>query len=180
MKQVKLEQGQLDHGDFVDMQVTQLKKLLFQEDIQFDSKDAIVDMGGGSGCFAARLTDLTPKICVYDTDGNALGGCDRDLVLPVCSDALNPKIEDDVKLVCFNLILHHLVDGTEKEIRGMQTKALSFWSKRYLFVYEYCYESFIDGLSGKLIYWITKSKCLSFLCKLVSFFISSFLIIYDV
>ena len=64
MKQVKLEQGQLDHGGFVEMQV---KQLLSQEDIQFDSEDAIVDMGGGS-----RFRSKKGWIDLFESQGIAL------------------------------------------------------------------------------------------------------------
>jgi hypothetical protein len=78
-------------------------------------------------------------------------------------DALQPDKKNDEALVCFNLILHHLVATSENETLALQTRAISNWrqSGTKVFVNEYIYESWFGDFSGWLIYQITKSKFLS-------------------
>ena len=76
----------------------------------------------------------------------------------------------DEEIVCFNLILHHLVGSSEESTRALQVQALGNWSADNIkvFVNEYIYESWLDDVSGKLIYMITKSRVLSFIGNLVA------------
>lgn len=131
-----------------------------------DHEGAIVDVGGGLGYFAASLSDhLKMKARVVDSDEDSIAACKRihSGLEAFAEDALAPTFRGDEKVVCFNLILHHLVAGNEKGTRELQQKALKHWAGRakFIFVNEYVYESFLGNLSGRLIFEITKSKPLS-------------------
>jgi hypothetical protein len=91
-------------------------------------------------------------------------------------DALQPQIEGDEAVVCFNLILHHLVGKTETGTRAMQLRALRAWRDRdvRLFVNEYIYQSFVGGISPRLIYEITSSAVLSAVGKFAARWIPAF------
>lgn len=90
-------------------------------------------------------------------------------------DALDPVKNEDDGVVCFNLILHHLVGGTEKATLELQAKAISVWKgiSAKIYVNEYIYESWFNNFSGWLIYQITKSAFLSSIGKRISYFIPS-------
>ena len=45
----------------------------------------------------------------------------------ICGDALKPAITGDENIVCFNLILHHLVGATETQTYKMQGDVLFVW-----------------------------------------------------
>ena len=91
-------------------------------------------------------------------------------------DAINYVPKGDEVVVCFNLILHHLVANSEKKTKSLQASALRTWKSksRRLFVNEYIYESYIPNISGWLIYQITSSLVLSAIGKMVSKIIPSF------
>lgn len=128
----------------------------------------VVDVGGGCGFFARRLQQLTARrVRVMDMDPASVQACHDAGVEAMRGDALAPLPSGDEEVVSFNLILHHLVADTEAETRALQVKALRAWHghTQALFVNEYIYESFIDRLSGWLIFQITKSRVLSALGK---------------
>ena len=60
-------------------------------------------------------------------------------------NALSPDIKGDEDIVCFNLILHHLIGATEKETRELQKKTIRLWRDRvqYIFINEYIYDSYV-------------------------------------
>jgi hypothetical protein len=88
----------------------------------------------------------------------------------VQGDALSPSLVGDEDVVCFNMILHHLVGASEAATLELQRKALGLWrgKARAVFVDEYIYGSFFGEISGWLIYQITKSPTLSFVGRMVS------------
>lgn len=137
----------------------------------------VVDVGGGCGFFARRLQQLTARpVRVIDMDPASVRACHEAGVHATRGDALAPIAAGDEEVASFNLILHHLVAGSEAETRALQVRALSAWHGRAqaLFVNEYIYESFIARLSGWLIFRITKSRVLSALGKVVAKVVPAF------
>jgi hypothetical protein len=137
-------------------------------------KSSIVDVGGGYGYFARELNKKTGLLITiidsHEPSINAVRDINHASIQAVHGDALSPNISANEGVICFNLILHHLIGSTEKESRALQKKALLAWGKniKCVFINEYIYESFIGDASGRLIYYITKSKLLSFIGKIVS------------
>jgi len=139
--------------------------------------DNIVDIGGGCGYFAKSLQNHTNlKVRILDSDIRSIDFCKREGIEATHGDALKPTILGDENIVCFNLILHHLVGASEHETYKIQEHALSVWHStvRAIFINEYIYESFvINNISGWLIYQITSNSVLSNLCRLVARLIPS-------
>jgi len=136
----------------------------------------IVDVGGGCGYFISKLNiDLGFCGRVMDSDPISVEECLANGIDAELGDALQPEIKGDEDLVCFNLILHHLVADSEEKTKKLQIKAIESWKGRakFIFIDEYIYESMILDLSGRLIYEITKSQVLSFLGKMVSYVVPS-------
>lgn len=163
------------HDDFVESQVNDFIKLLgisINESTINSHAKIIADIGGGCGFFAKGLQHFTAlKIRVLDTDLYSIDSCKRDGLDADYCDALNPKIIGDEYIVCFNLILHHLIGNSDDETYDFQKRALSVWhSKTHaIFVNEYIYESyFAEGFSAWLIYKITSNLALSKLGNVIA------------
>lgn len=163
--QKKLSDSQISsfyHDEFVEKQITDFYALL-QGVLEY--YDNIVDVGGGCGYFAEALQQQSNcKVKVLDTDQQSVSLCrDKGLRAFVC-DAIHPFIEDQDSIICFNLILHHLVGKSEYETLKLQSTALSAWrdEAEFVFVNEYIYESFFfENISGWLIYLVTNNGFLS-------------------
>ena len=170
-QQITLNRSQLDEFDFdgfVESQYHALSTFIARHDIRFAPDDSIVDIGGGRGYFAKKIADLHAKVKVYETDPKSIEQCRAIGVDAQLVDALKPVMSGDEKLVCFNLILHHLIGSNEAETARLQESALTPWNKQFVFVNEYCYQSFFGSdLSGRLIWAITSSKTLSAIGKVV-------------
>lgn len=112
---------------------------------------------------------------VIDTDPVSIDEAQAAGVEAICGDGLAPQQFGDEAIVCFNLILHHLVGDSELRTRELQQSALTVWRGRNvrLFVNEYIYESWFGDLSGWLIFQITRSRILSALGKGVAWFLPS-------
>ena len=154
---------------FVDDQVRDFK-LCFSDEHK-PIADVIVDMGGGVGYFARAVKQgLVNKVRVVEMDLVSVESCREAGLEAEIGDATNYLPKGDEAVVCFNLILHHLVANTEADTRRLQLKALYTWqgNSRRLFVNEYIYESYIANFSGWLIYQITSSLFLSTIGKAVS------------
>ena len=95
---------------------------------------------------------------------------DIDGIEAICANAFAPVISGDEQVVCFNLILHHLIGDDEASTRSLQKAALATWigKAKYVFVNEYVYDSLVGNSSGRLIYEITRNRFLSTLASLVS------------
>lgn len=161
------------HNEFVEDQVRDFRQLLEDSGTQ----GVIVDIGGGCGFFAKRLADAAGRHTrVIDMDPKSVETCQQLGVEARRGDALAPVIEGDEDVVCFNLILHHLVGRTERETRRLQIAAVAAWRgrARRIFVNEYIYESFLGNASGRLIFAITSSSVLSFLGRQVGRVIPAF------
>lgn len=171
-EQQKLSDAQLEafyHDGFVEDQVRHFSRLL-------GPGGTVVDVGGGRGFFARRLAEAVGrKVRVLDSDPVAVAGCRENGVDGEIGDALAPRVAGDEEAVSFNLILHHLVGASERATRDLQSRALRAWKgkARDLFVNEYIYESFVGRASGRLIFWITKSRVLSWMGRAVAFFARS-------
>ena len=148
--QQTLSQNQIEafyHDNFVESQVNDFIKLLgisVNPTAGNPYLGKIVDVGGGCGYFAKALQNVTAlKVRVLDTDLQSIERCMREGIYAAQDDALNPTIAGDESVVCFNLILHHLVGKSEEETRDLQKSALSAWhSKAHaIFVNEYIYMS---------------------------------------
>jgi len=175
-KQQKLSQDQIKsfyHDYFVESQVSDFITLLGPSINTFTG--SILDVGGGAGFFASAIKDrLSIKVTVLDSDAQSVDLCHQAGIEAIHGDALTPVIIGSDNVVCFNLILHHLVGKSEEDTLGLQGRALSVWhpSAHAIIVNEYIYESFvINEFSGRLIYRITGSSLLSNLGRLVAKFI---------
>lgn len=170
MKQRKLDESALQafyHDEFVTDQLRDF--LILTNDIS--KQGTVVDVGGGCGFFAKGLCTLQElNVRVLDMDPKSVATCLAKGVFAEVGDASNPPVHGDESIVCFNLILHHMVTDSEKATKMMQQEVLMAWKGRVkgIFVNEYIYESFIGNVSGWLIYQITKSKILSALGRLFS------------
>lgn len=156
------------HDIFVEQQLRHFKKIISK-----DFNKVVVDVGGGCGFFARALKDeLNLSVRVIDSDPISVSRALDLGVDAICEDALSVKHYGDEGVICFNLILHHLVSDSEEKTRLLQVNALKAWKGAgvKIFVNEYIYESWGWNLSGKLIYQITKNNLLSSLGKMVSNF----------
>ena len=165
-----------DSESAVDSQVEHFLSLVGDR-IPRDSK-IILDVGGGKGYFATKIYTTTKcPVRVLDSDEKSIDAVNKinNFVTGVIGDALDPQVVGDESVVCFNLILHHLIGNNELETRQLQQKGLSVWkdSCEYIFVNEIMYESYLGSFSGRLIYEITKNNILSMIGKMVSIFIPS-------
>jgi len=179
-RQVKLAQHQIEafYSDrLANDQIVHFQKLVGSDLIS--KIRVVVDVGGGCGHFARQLVEKTGlQTRVVDSDQLSIENCKRDYgdhLEAEVGDALKPQIYGDEDVVCFNLILHHLVGSTESETRALQKQALIAWREqaKTIFINEYIYDSFIKGFSGRIIYEITRSPFLSVLGRLVGTFIPS-------
>lgn len=134
----------------------------------------VVDIGGGCGFFASRIGQRTGlPVRVIDTDPASIETCKNvnPAVDAVLGDALAPITDGTEGIVCFNLILHHLVAESETQTRDLQMRALRAWHGRadYLFVNEYVYEApGGSDFAGRMIFEVTSSKGLSAMARLIS------------
>ncbi len=179
-KQVKLAQHQIEA--FYSDRLTNDQIAHFQKLVESDLLSKIqvaIDVGGGCGHFSRQLAEKTGlRTRVIDSDWQSIENCKRDYgdhVEAEVGDALKPQIHGDEDVVCFNLILHHLVGPTEMETRALQKQALIAWREqaKTIFINEYIYDSYIKGFSGRMIYEVTRSSILSAIGRLVSIFMPS-------
>jgi len=167
--QTKLTEAQIKeflHDQFVADQVRDFLELAGGQ-----GDGVIVDIGGGAGFFARALRDQSSiRVRVIDMDPGSIEICRSQGVDGRIGDALEPIAEGDERMVCFNLILHHLVGADEAATRTLQKKALAAWRQRGtpVFVNEYIYQSFLRRVSGRLIYEITSSRLLSAAARAVA------------
>lgn len=155
------------HDEFVDDQVRHFVSLLGAA----GEHNRVVDMGGGCGFFARQLAGTTHyRLKVVDMDPASVAACHAAGIEAARGDAINPVITEDEDIVCFNLILHHLVANSDNSTLALQKQALIAWrnNARFIFVNEYIYESYLGNASGWLIFQITKSALLSGIGKVVS------------
>jgi Methyltransferase small domain len=170
--QLTLNSDQLEafyHDEFVDSQIRHFTQLLGNRSAH---TDVVVDVGGGVGYFGSALKQIRPnaKIRVLDMDARSVQQSRERGIVAIRGNALEPPVQGDEDIVCFNLILHHLIGTDERSTLNMQSQALLAWHghAKWLFVNEYIYDSFLGNLSGKLIYLITRSNILSTVGKMVS------------
>ena len=155
------------HDEFVQCQLAHFKRLCGP----VAAREAVVDMGGGAGHFAAAAaTELGLAVRVVDADPEAVEACRQRGLDAVIGDALDPQVRGDEAVVCFNLILHHLVASDERGTERLQSRALTSWrgSGARLFINEYIYDSWLDDASGRLIYLVTSSRFLSAVASVVA------------
>jgi hypothetical protein len=156
------------HDEFVRQQVDHFLKIALPS---VEKGKYIVDIGGGCGYFAEAIkNELNIPIRVVDMDPVSIQIAKNKGIEAFVGDALKPKRLNDETVVCFNLILHHLVAKSDAETLSLQMSAISTWSGKNvkIFVNEYIYESWIKNLSGWLIYQITKNKLLSAIGSIVA------------
>ncbi len=179
-KQVKLAQHQIEafYSDrLANDQIVHFQKLVGSD--LLSKIQVAVDVGGGCGHFARQLAEKTGlQTRVIDSDRQSIENCKKDYgdhLQAEVGDALKPQIHGDEDVVCFNLILHHLVGPTEGETRALQKQALIAWREqaKTIFINEYIYDSYIKGFSGRMIYEVTRSPLLSAIGRFVSKFAPS-------
>lgn len=174
--QIKLEADQIEafyHDQFVADQVHDFQTLTSQR----SPEGIVADIGGGVGYFAYALSkEAGLRLRVIDMDPVSVEACRTKGILAEQGDALEPDIQGDEDIICFNLILHHLVGRDEATTKSLQCRALKEWDGncRQIFVNEYIYQSFLGTISGKLIYIITSSRILSVVGRIVSKVIPAF------
>jgi hypothetical protein len=136
------------------------------------ARGPVVDMGGGCGFFASALqASAGLSTSVVDMDAASIEACHDKGVEGRLGDALDPPIDGDEAVVCFNLILHHLVGSTDATTRALQSRALAVWRGRAagLFVNEYIYEAWLaPRVSAWLIWQVTSSRLFSTIGKVVA------------
>lgn len=175
VNQTKLSAEQVQafyHDEFVNDQVRDFLDLVGPM-----GDELVVDIGGGCGFFAHQLSQTGGyPTRVLDMDPTSIASCHELGLDARIDDALAPEVAGDEKIVCFNLILHHLVGTNERETRTLQLKAMRAWQGRgvRVFVNEYIYQSIVGQVSPRLIYEVTASRVLSRIGLLVSKFIPSF------
>jgi hypothetical protein len=156
------------HDEFVRQQVDHFRQIALHS---VKAGAVVVDIGGGCGYFAGAIKkELNFSARVIDMDPLSVETARSLGVEAMVGDALQPDKKNDEAIVCFNLILHHLVATSEDYTLVLQTRAISNWreSGAKVFVNEYIYESWLGDFSGWLIYQITKSKSLSKVGVIVS------------
>ena len=156
------------HAHFVIEQVDHYKSIALPFT---DVSKTVVDIGGGCGYFADALqSEFGLHARVLDADPKSVSKARDYGVDAVLCDALSPVKRHDEGVVCFNLILHHLVGKDEEETLTLQKSAMTAWDSDEIkiFVNEYIYESFFGNMSGWLIFQITKSTLLSSVGRVVS------------
>lgn len=169
--QKKLSEDQVrefHHQEFVKDQVEDFM-LLTRE---LNAWGTVVDEGGGCGFFAAALRDRAEiPVRVIDMDEASIETCRELGVDGRIDDALAPSIHGDEAVVCFNLILHHLIGEDDRRTRVLKSPALAGWYGKCeaVFVNEYIYESWlVPRLSAWTIWRVTSSRILSAIANLVS------------
>lgn len=161
------------HDEFVSQQIDHFKTIALPS---LNENKFVVDVGGGCGFFSSALKEsFNIKTRVIDTDPVSLETANKRGVEAIFGDALKPEKKGDECIVCFNLILHHLVGYSEKETLYFQMRAVTEWKSKTvkIFVNDYIYESWINNFSGWLIYQITKNKFLSAMANFISKFVPS-------
>ena len=172
VEQRTLTQAQVSefyHDNFVKTQIMHFETLCTP--LPSVVRRRVVDIGGGCGFFASAVSEhLGLPTRVIDMDSVSIERCTQRGVEGFLGDALKPPVAGDEAVVCFNLILPHLVGSTEVTTLRLQGAALDAWRDEpvRIFVNEYIYDSYLGNFSGHLIYRITSSRALSFLGKLVA------------
>ena len=132
----QLEYYYEDFGD--DTQTEHFIRLIPQKYLL--STNVIVDIGGGVGYFASSIRSrIELKVRILDIDSVAIDQCRNKGLTAIFCDALNPSIQGDEDVVCFNLVLHHLVGEDERSTLNMQKQALNVWKNhaKLIFINEY-------------------------------------------
>jgi hypothetical protein len=161
------------HDEFVELQSRQFEALGARA-LAGDS--LVLDVGGGEGHFARALKGrMGARVRVLDADPKAVAACIAAGLDAQVGDALAPAPTGEEQVVCFNLILHHLVGETDRITQALQVQALAAWrgTARAVFVNEYIYDSWLGDASGWLIYRITSSRLLSAVGSFVARFVPS-------
>jgi hypothetical protein len=178
LNQQTLSQNQIQafyHDDFVESQVRDFDTLLKVSVKPLEG--TIIDIGGGAGFFAKAIQErLAVKVSVLDSDAKSVFLCHQAGIEAIQGDALNPLIIDTGNVVCFNLILHHLVGKSEDETLSLQSRALTVWHPTAwaIFIHEYIYESYvINDFSARLIFRITSSPILSYAADIIAKYVPS-------
>ena len=170
--QSKLSSDQLFefyHDEFVLDQIQHFSELFDNSEKPING--VLVDVGGGVGYFARIIQEQSNySVRVIDTDPVSINRCKLAGLEAIIGDATNLDPMGDEAVVCFNLILHHLVSTSDKKTKELQTKAINVWKRTgcTLFINEYIYDSYLKNISGWLIYHITKSQILSTIGKVIS------------
>jgi len=175
--QKKLNKYQIENFQNFLGDESQVDNLLNMVPYHFFTADrVIVDVGGGNGFFYELLKNkINSKVVILDSDLNSIERCTEKGMTAYFDDVLNLEYKGRSDIVCFNLTLHHLIGENEELTYEMQCNALRVFAGKsiYLFIDEYSYDSFIFGLSGKLIYNITSNKFLSKIASIISIFFPS-------
>ena len=170
----QLDNAQLDYLDYDYVTGDKWQSLKGCMERDFGSESLrILDLGGGNGRLADRLTAAYENVEVTVLDNSELLlGKNRPhprkrLVLASIANAENELRNQRYDLICVNWVLHHLIGDTPSETDALVDEALS--TSRNLLsdngrisVFEHMYDGIlVDDLPGQLIYRITKSRILA-------------------
>src|SRR5688500_10314049 len=150
------------HDNFVADQVRDFDELVIANGVP---NGVVADVGGGCGYFARAVAhEFGVATRVLDSDPVSVAEARKLGVDAELFDALDARFAGDEAIVCFNLILHHLIGNPVSETRSLQRRALANWRDRgvRIFVNEYIYDSpVVRGASAWLIGVITANRPLS-------------------
>lgn len=161
------------HSQFVTDQIAHFRDLVGSRmaESALQGRNVVLDLGGGVGHFAQGLQGvLKIPVRVVDVDPVSVAKCHENGIKAILADVTEVPPDGDEAVVCFNLILHHLVGRDARSTRKLQQAAISRWSAMdvAIFVNEYIYESYVPGFSGRFIYAVTSSAVLSGLARAIS------------
>lgn len=174
--QMVLSEEQLlafQHDEYVDKQVRHFRLLV----PSLPERPSVVDVGGGYGFFANRVEEEVGRHGrLIDSDSAAVNYCTQQGIDAELGDAIRLTSRDDDAVVWFNLIPSHPVASSERGTYKLQSAALSQWGSGVpqAFVNEFIYESFVFGLSRRLIHEITRGRVLSWIGRKVAKVIRAF------
>ena len=138
------------------------------------------DLGGGVGHFAKAISEIYHKpVQVIDLDNESLRLAKENGLEVFYDDIIQTRHADKSDIVSLNLVLHHLVGGSQKKTDSLQVAALSNQAngkmeESKLFINEYVYESYIsDEFASWAIFSITSSSFLSTVARQIGRFVPS-------
>lgn len=184
MEQKVLQRSALDAFDTPEGVVEQLRH--FKECYGYDrsSPFSLLDVGGGAGYFVSALQEEFPamRATILDIDESAVFKArGRGLAAEPGSilERLPEHIPGEFDVICFNLVLHHIVAGGARKTRELQMRALSLAGKRLsgngsVFVHEICYEGRIfPDSTGAMIFQALSNPLFAGIARLAGRFVPS-------
>ena len=149
-----------------------------------DSKFTLLDIGGGGGYFISALQREYPNMraTILDLDNLAIEKAASNGLNGIVGSVLNPPSQltsQKFDVICFNLVLHHIIATKDSDTRKLQSLAL-FNARAIssvggsIFIHEICYEGrFFSGSSSAIIFHILTNALLSKMTLFISKYVPS-------